>query len=114
MWVDLPAVVRTGAPATDARAQVADSPYWAELVPAIAGQSVPVAMIAADVLRLAEAGEISILDVGGGSGIYSAIWLGLNPTARSTQLDWAPVNAAAQWSSVTSSSTTTEAARPSR
>ena len=35
----------------------------------------PVAMIAAERLHLADAGEISILDVGGGSGIYSATWL---------------------------------------
>jgi SAM-dependent methyltransferase len=76
--------------------EVADNPHWEELVQAIAAQSVPVAMIAADLLRLAEAGEISILDVGGGSGIYSAIWLGLNPTARSTQLDWGPINAIAR------------------
>jgi SAM-dependent methyltransferase len=55
-----------------------------------------VATIAADILRLAEAGEISILDVGGGSGIYSAIWLGLNPSARSTQVDWAPINSIAR------------------
>jgi SAM-dependent methyltransferase len=96
-WVALPDVVRTGTPVTDAATvEVADNPYWEELVPAIAAQSVPVAMIAADMLRLAEAGEISILDIGGGSGIYSAIWLGLNPAARSTQLDWGPVNAIAR------------------
>jgi SAM-dependent methyltransferase len=95
-WVALPDVIRTGAPVTDATLDVADNPYWEELVPTLATQSVPVAMIAADTLRLAEAGEISILDVGGGSGIYSAIWLGLNPAARSTQLDWGPVNAIAR------------------
>jgi SAM-dependent methyltransferase len=96
-WIALPDVVRTGAPVTDdATVDVADNPYWEELVPTLAAQSVPVAMIAADMLRLAEAGEISILDVGGGSGIYSAIWLGLNPAARSTQLDWGPVNAIAR------------------
>ncbi|MDQ1742862.1 MAG: hypothetical protein QOE23_1201 [Pseudonocardiales bacterium] len=94
-WVTLPDVVRTGAPMTDATVEVAN-PFWEELVPALAAQSVPVAMIAADTLRLAEAGEISILDVGGGSGIYSSIWLGLNPAARSTQLDWGPVNAIAR------------------
>jgi SAM-dependent methyltransferase len=53
-------------------------------------------MVAADLLRLAQAGEISILDLGGGSGIYSAIWLELNPAARSTQLDWGPINAIAR------------------
>jgi SAM-dependent methyltransferase len=95
-WVALPDAVRTGVPVTDATTDVADNPFWEELVPAIAPQSIPVAMIAADLLRLAVAGEISILDVGGGSGVYSAIWLGLNPTARSTQLDWGPVNAIAR------------------
>lgn len=91
----LPDVVRAGGPLADAAVEVADNPHWETVVPAIAAQSVPVATAAADLLRLAEAGEISILDVGGGSGIYSAIWLELNPAARSTQLDWAPVNAIA-------------------
>ena len=89
-------IVRVGGPVTDATVEVADNPHWEEVVPAIAAQSVPVAEIAADVLRVAEAGEMSILDIGGGAGIYSASWLGLNPAARSTQLDWAPINAIAR------------------
>lgn len=92
----LPDVVRAGGPLTDAVVEVADNPHWEELVQALAAQSVPVAKIAADTLRLADSGEISILDIGGGSGIYSAIWLGLNPDARSTQLDWGPINAIAR------------------
>jgi len=92
---DLPEVVRAGRPLTDAVVEVADNPHWERLVTAIAAQSVPVAAIAADTLRLAEAGEISILDLGGGSGVYSATWLKLNPAARSTQLDWRPINAIA-------------------
>ncbi|MEZ0069952.1 SAM-dependent methyltransferase [Streptacidiphilus sp. MAP12-20] len=91
----LPDVVRAGGPGVGAATEVADNPHWERVVPAIAAQSVPAAVIAADLLGLAEAGEISILDVGGGSGIYSAIWLERNPAARSTQLDWAPVNAIA-------------------
>jgi SAM-dependent methyltransferase len=94
--VNLLDVFRTGGPVTDAMVEVADNPHWEEVVPAIAAQSVPVAMVAADLLRLAQAGEISILDLGGGSGIYSAIWLELNPAARSTQLDWGPINAIAR------------------
>lgn len=93
---DLPEVVRKGGPLNDPTVAVADNPHWEKVVPAIAAQSVPVATTAAETLRLAEAGEISILDIGGGSGIYSAIWLGLNPAARSTQLDWGPVNAIAR------------------
>lgn len=92
----LPDVVRAGGPLTDAVVEVADNPHWEELVQALAAQSVPVAKIAADTLRLAEAGEISILDIGGGSGVYSATWLALNSAARSTQVDWAPINAIAR------------------
>src|SRR5260370_33147513 len=89
-------VVRAGGPGEEATVEVADNPHWADVVPAIAAQSVPVATIAADTLQLAEAGEISILDIGGGSGIYSAIWLALSPAARSTQLHWAPINSIAR------------------
>jgi len=92
----LPAVVRVGGPLTDATVEIADNPHWEKLVQALAAQSVPAAKIAADTLRLSEAGEISILDIGGGSGVYSAIWLERNPAAKSTQLDWAPINAIAR------------------
>jgi 2-polyprenyl-3-methyl-5-hydroxy-6-metoxy-1,4-benzoquinol methylase len=92
---NLPEVVRAGRPLSDAVVEVADNPHWERLVTAIAAQSVPVAAIVAERLGLADAGEISILDVGGGSGIYSATWLGLNPAARATQLDWRPINAIA-------------------
>jgi SAM-dependent methyltransferase len=92
----LPDVVRAGGPVTDATVEVADNPHWENVVQAIAAQSVPVARIAADLLRLPDAGEISILDIGGGSGVYSGIWLEQNPAARSTQLDWAPINAIAR------------------
>lgn len=95
-WSSLPEVARTGTPVVDATFDVPENPFWEELVPAIAPFAAPAAMAAAQKLRLAEAGEISILDVGGGSGIYSALWLELNPAARSTQLDWAPVNAIAR------------------
>ncbi|HEV3173735.1 MAG TPA: methyltransferase dimerization domain-containing protein [Actinocrinis sp.] len=91
----LPEVVHDGAPPT-ATVEVADNPHWEKLVTALAAQSVPAARIAADLLRIADAGEISIFDIGGGSGVYSAVWLGLNPAARSTQLDWRPINAIAR------------------
>lgn len=92
----LPDVVRAGGPVRDAETEVADNPHWEEIVPAIAAQSVPAATTAAEALGLAEAGPMSILDVGGGSGVYSAIWLEANRAAHSTQLDWEPINAIAR------------------
>lgn len=89
---DLAEVVATGIPVTTETNDVPDSPFWESLVPAIAPLSVPAALTAAEELGLAGAGPVSILDVGGGSGIYSAVWLGMNPQARATQLDWPTVN----------------------
>ncbi|MET9442757.1 class I SAM-dependent methyltransferase [Streptomyces sp. NPDC006610] len=93
---DLAEVVRAGGPVTDPVVEVANNPHWEGIVTAIAAQSVPAATLAAELLGLAGAGEISILDVGGGSGIYSATWLEANPAARSTQIDWEPINAVAR------------------
>ena len=69
-WATLPEVVRTGTPVVEATFDMPENPFWEELAPAIAPFAAPVAMIAAERLHLADAGEISILDVGGGSGIY--------------------------------------------
>lgn len=93
---DLAEVVRAGGPVDNPVVEVANNPHWEGIVTAIAAQSVPAATLAAELLGLADAGEISILDVGGGSGIYSGIWLEANPAARSTQLDWEPINAVAR------------------
>lgn len=93
---DLPEVVRAGGPLSTSVVEVVDNPHWEALVTALAASSVPATQIAADALGLADAGEISILDIGGGSGIYTGAWLELNPVARATQLDWAPINAIAR------------------
>jgi ubiquinone/menaquinone biosynthesis C-methylase UbiE len=95
-WLGLSDVVRNGVPPATDILDVADNPFWEVLVPAIAPMSVPSALIAAEQLHLADAGSISILDVGGGSGVFSSVWLGMNPAARSTQIDWPPVNAIAR------------------
>ena len=95
-WSALPDVVRTGVPAMSATHDAADATFYEKLVPALAPVATPVAQIAGQKLDIANRGDISILDVGGGAGVYSSTWLGLNPVARSTQVDWAPVNAVAR------------------
>ncbi|MFD3537137.1 methyltransferase [Streptomyces sp. NPDC058664] len=89
-------VFRTGGPPANPMVEVADNPHWENVVTAIAGLSVSAAATAADLLGLAGRDHLSILDVGGGSGVFSSLWLRLNPTARATQLDWAPINAIAR------------------
>jgi ubiquinone/menaquinone biosynthesis C-methylase UbiE len=48
--------------------------------------------MAAERLGVAKAGPVTWLDVGGGSGVWSAVWLGANKQAIGTQLDWPNVN----------------------
>ena len=91
-WQSLPEVARAGRPKMTDTTDAPESPFWEQLVPAIAVLSVPVVHAAAERLKLAQAGPVSIFDVGGGSGVSSAIWLGINRQARSTQFDWANVN----------------------
>ncbi len=91
-WAKFSQVVKTGIPVDENTSDVPENEYWEMLVTAIASLSLPVAQVAADRLKLAQAGPISWLDVGGGSGVYSAVWLKANPQAQAYQLDWANVN----------------------
>ncbi len=95
-WQKLPEAVRTGAPTAAETTDVADNPFWHVLVPAIAPLSFPVARQIAEKIGIANLGAISWLDVGGGSGVWSAAWLQLNKQATSYQLDWPMVNAIAR------------------
>jgi ubiquinone/menaquinone biosynthesis C-methylase UbiE len=91
-WAKLPEAVKTGSPSAAASADVPQNPFWEQLTPAIATLSYPVAQLAADRLGIAKAGAIRWLDVGGGSGVWSAVWLRANPRAHGVQLDWPNVN----------------------
>jgi SAM-dependent methyltransferase len=92
-WQKLPEAALTGLPTARYTADVSDNPFWHVLVTAIAPLSFPVARILADRLGLAGAGPATWLDVGGGSGVWSAVWLGINPAAVAFQIDWPHVNA---------------------
>lgn len=90
-WATLPDIVKTGQP-EEATVEVPDNEFWQTLVPAIATLSFPVAQMAAERLGIGKAGAVSWLDVGGGSGVWSAVWLSANKQARGFQLDWPSVN----------------------
>ena len=91
-WQHMPEAVKTGQPVATNTTDVVDNPFWHMLVPAIAALSFPVAQMAAEKLGIAQAGAVSWLDVGGGSGVWSAVWLGINKQAIGVQLDWPGVN----------------------
>jgi ubiquinone/menaquinone biosynthesis C-methylase UbiE len=91
-WATLPAAVKSGNPTASEQADMADVDFWHGLVPAIAALSYPVAEMIAGRLAIGNAGGVRWLDVGGGSGVWSAVWLKANQQARGVQLDWPVVN----------------------
>ena len=92
-WQRLPEAAQSGTPATTHTADVPDNEFWHKLVPAIAALGYPVAQFAAERLRIANRAAFTMLDIGGGSGVFSAVWLGANRQAQAVQLDWPQVNA---------------------
>ncbi len=94
-WQKLPDAVKSGMPVAKDTADVPDNAFWHKLVPAIATLAFPVAQLAAQRLDIAKRDAVAVLDIGGGSGVWSAVWLGANTSARAVQLDWPQVNAIA-------------------
>lgn len=91
-FLDLPDVARTGVPVFEHTADVADNPFWEELVLAIVPLALPVAHALVEGTGLSGMRSPSVLDIGGGSGVFAAVALESNATATATQLDWAAVN----------------------
>jgi SAM-dependent methyltransferase len=94
-WPELTQAVRTGQ-SVMGLSGVPDHPYWEELVSSIAPLSLPIARAVASRLAVAEATSLSLLDVAGGGGAFAAVFLGENPRATATQVDWANVNRVAR------------------
>ena len=88
-WAKLPMAVKTGAPVEE---PIEDDSFWQDLVLAIAPMAMPLAQTVQQRLDFARMGSASVLDVGGGSGVYSAVLLSANPEATATQVDWPSVN----------------------
>ena len=87
--------VRTGEPLA-APPPSDDDPSWIDLVTAIAPLARPAALAIAKRLGVAEAKRPRILDVGGGSGMYTLTCLGESPEATGVQIDWPSVNRVAR------------------
>lgn len=89
-WANLPEVAKAGQ--VQQTWDPSNSPYWEQVVLAGAPMAMPVAMMAAGAVGFGDGEPRSMLDVGGGSGVFSGVFLSMNPKATSTQLDWANVN----------------------
>jgi ubiquinone/menaquinone biosynthesis C-methylase UbiE len=89
-WSKLHEIVSSGQPLPSDGP--ADQEFYARLTPALIPLGIPVAKEAAEILGIASSGPIHVIDVGGGAGVFSSVWLQSNPDARATQIDSEPVN----------------------
>jgi len=96
-WVEFSDSVQSGKPyQAQSFYEVKDLVLWEALVTAIAPLAFPPAQASAKHLDLGSKDSFHMLDVGGGAGVYSAVWLGENKAAKSTQFDWGNVNSIAR------------------
>ncbi len=95
-WKTLPEAVRAGGAGERAFPTDGDDPRWKEQVAFLAPLAVPPAEAAVRRLGFTRAGARAVLDVGGGSGIFTTVLLRANPAARATQVDFPSVNAFAK------------------
>lgn len=94
-WGHLGEAVRTGKPPFQIY-EDDEEMEWERLALNIAPLAYPPANASAEHLGIASCGPFEMLDVGGGVGVYSGVWLSRNSAGRATQIDWAKVNTAAR------------------
>lgn len=91
-WSHLPEAVASGRPLHRQESADPANTFWESLVRALAPLGFVPARAAAARLGVAGTNAFDMLDIGGGAGAYSVIWLGLNARGHCAQLDWPNVN----------------------
>lgn len=86
---DLTETIRRGSPPLN---MVADeNPAWVQFAQAMLPLMVPRAHAIADLLGVATAGPMRVLDIAAGHGIFGIVIAQRNPEAEIVAVDWAPV-----------------------
>jgi hypothetical protein len=79
-------------PAFEHTADVSDNPFWEELVLAIVPLALPMAHAFVERTAFSKLASPSVLDIGGGSGVFATVLLESNAGATATELDRPAVN----------------------
>lgn len=96
-WIQLSDTVRSGQPAGGAQILADMEAYFSELVKGLYVSNYPTAQLLAQRLGLGRnLSGLNILDVAGGSGVWSIAMLEADPTSRATLLDYPSVTQVAQ------------------
>jgi SAM-dependent methyltransferase len=81
--------IRRGAPEVSMVAE--EYPAWVQFARAMVPMMMPAAQEMADVLDVASAGPMRVLDIAAGHGIFGIVVAQRNPKAEVVAVDWAPV-----------------------
>ena len=92
---DLTATVRRGRVEEKANTVSTENPVWVKFARAMMPMMVPSAQAIADVLEVASAGPIRVLDIAAGHGIFGITIAQRNPQAEVVAVDWKNVLAVA-------------------
>jgi 2-polyprenyl-3-methyl-5-hydroxy-6-metoxy-1,4-benzoquinol methylase len=96
-YTDLADIVRKGGTVLPGQGSVEpENPVWVEFAHSMAPMMGPVAVPLAALVLEGLAGPVRVLDIAAGHGLFGIEVAKLNPEARITGLDWAPVLAVAQ------------------
>jgi 2-polyprenyl-3-methyl-5-hydroxy-6-metoxy-1,4-benzoquinol methylase len=93
---DVAATVRRGTVAEESNTVSADNPIWQTFARAMTPMMFPAAQAIADILGVASAGPIRVLDIAAGHGIFGIAIAQRNPKAEIVAVDWKGVLAVAK------------------
>jgi ubiquinone/menaquinone biosynthesis C-methylase UbiE len=93
---DLTETVKRGSVSASGNTVAAENPIWVEFAKAMVPMIMPAAHAIADILDIAAAGPVRVLDVAAGHGMFGITLAQRNPEAEITAVDWAPVLGVAQ------------------
>jgi predicted nicotinamide N-methyase len=89
---DVPGIVRKGGTLMPQEGTLApEHPVWVKFARAMAPLMVPPAQQLAELVDPGASGDLGVLDIAAGHGLYGISFAVRNPKAQVTALDWAPV-----------------------
>lgn len=83
--------IRRGGVSAEGNTVAESNPIWVQFARAMVPMMIPAAQGIADVLNVASAGPMRVLDVAAGHGIFGITIAQRNPAAEIVAVDWAPV-----------------------
>ena len=95
-FTDLTNTVRRGGVAEKGNTVAEENPIWIEFARAMVPMAMPSAFAIADLLSIASAEPVQVLDIAAGHGMFGIVLAERNPKVNVVAVDWAPVLAVAE------------------